>query len=126
MPPQKKKGFKNLSDEFPDIGSSNPSSSSKGKGKKPVGASSPADKTAKDTLLSEPVYFRKESLEKILSIPLEDYQQGNSPWAIKERFLDKQNFPIHHGLFRYIYESILIETLSVQIKHFHKIGRAHV
>ena len=95
MPPQRKKGYKNLSEEFPDLGASTPSSSAKGKGKQPVGASSPssAQKTAKDTLMSEPVYIRKESLEKIFSIPFEDHNQDNSPWAIKERFLDKQNFP---------------------------------
>ena len=114
MPP--KKGFKIPSEEFPDLGALTPS-----KNKQPARASSPSStkKTAKDALKSEPVYFRKEAIEAVTPISLEDYQQWKNPWAIKERYLEKQNFPIRHGQYWYIYEAILTETQSVNITHFH-------
>ena len=82
----RKKGVRFPSEEFPDLGTSSTS----------TGASTPSSsaKTAKETLKNEPKYFRKEAVEPVLTISIEDYQQWKDLWALKERYMDKQNFPI--------------------------------
>ena len=123
MPPRKK-GYKNPSEEFPDPGASSPgaSSPSVNKGKQTAGAASP-NTTAKDALKEQPLYYRKEFpipiTELVIPLASSDVKQRSQPWGLKERYLERQNFPVKNGFFRYIYEAILTETQSVNITHFH-------
>ena len=84
----------------------------------PTSTTDASSSTAKDALLTPEQYTPNSIIEEIiLYIEQEDEKWMTDPWEIKRRYLSTQQFPTHFDQYRYIYESVLIETASMKMKH---------
>ncbi|KAF6167945.1 hypothetical protein GIB67_027723 [Kingdonia uniflora] len=55
----------------------------------------------------------------MLTLSFDDLKLHQDDWGLKERYFANQNYMVQEGRYRYVYEAMLIETVSAQLEYHH-------